>query len=82
MTCAIGDTVITVEFPFVEMKVDDVWPDDDGPANPTAEDVLEQMKRYGSKRTVIFDWALLDDIEISVSAFIDGKHVTSNAVWR
>ena len=35
-----------------------IWPDRDGPSNPTAEDVLQVIDQFGGIRRVIDDWDL------------------------
>ena len=47
------------------MTYEDVWPDGNIPENPTAQDVLEAMKKDGDKWTVISDWGL-NDREINI----------------
>lgn len=51
----------------VEMSVKEVWPDGDAPDNPTAEDVVEQMKREGTIPRMLENWNLLWDIEVDVT---------------
>lgn len=49
------------------LNVGQVWPDGDAPENPTAEDVLEQMRAYGDVRAIIGDWNLVPELTV------DGK---------
>lgn len=51
---------------YIEMTVEDIWPDGDGPENPTDEDVATAMREYGSKQRVLRDWELLNDVTVSV----------------
>lgn len=52
----------------VFLTVDEVWPDGDAPANPTASDALNAL-RAGTRRIThhaLSDWGLLDGFEVSV----------------
>lgn len=73
----------------VELTVDEVWPDNDGPKDPTAEDVAEAMQQYKDgrslgKRKTLEDWALLDEDFMEV--YVEGPGLeggfTSVEVWK
>lgn len=55
------------------LTVNEIWPDGDAPFNPTTEDVVRVMEAAGSKRSVLRDWELLQDVTVDV----DGL-----GVWR
>jgi hypothetical protein len=55
----------TITFPSIVLGVGDVWPDDDGPDDPTAEDVAAVMAKYGGLHDVLFDWNLLNALDIT-----------------
>lgn len=63
---------------WVTLDEKDVWPDGDAPEEPTAEDVKAVMERCGMKSTVLREWDLLQDIEVTVSE--QGKN--HQRVWR
>lgn len=45
-----------IEFPPVTLTIEEVWPDGDAPANPTAAQVAELLKRAG-----LAEWNLVPD---------------------
>jgi hypothetical protein len=53
-----------VVFPECSLSVNNIWPDKDAPDNPTAADVVEQMRKCGSATSVIKEWNLLDSFEV------------------
>lgn len=59
----------------VELTANEIWPDGDGPENPTSDDVIELVKRlYGYfPSRIVGDWALDDSGQLC----IDGKPVNS-----
>lgn len=57
---------VWLEGPTFELTEGDIWPDGDGPENPSAQDVIEEMKAYGPNFMVIRDWALDDSLKIIV----------------
>jgi hypothetical protein len=67
-----------VDTPVYMLSIDDIWPDGDAPENPTAEDVIEAMREYGSPRTVACEWDLLDELTIHVGS----KHWTAAEISR
>lgn len=66
-------TTFTLDLGSVDLSVEEIWPDDDAPDNPTAEDVVKRMR--GTASSVVDEWNLLDQIEITGS---DG----SRAIFR
>lgn len=61
-----------------ELTIKELWPDDDAPENPTAEDVRALMESSGRRDRVLRDWMLLDDLDVTVLDNATGKHVR---VW-
>lgn len=58
------------------LGIEEIWPDGDAPENPTAADVVEQMKNSsGSVSRVITEWALEPEC---IEVF--GNHDASKAV--
>lgn len=53
----------------VKLDVDDIWPDGDAPANPTAEDVLSVLWCSGRLSDVLADWNLEDDFDWDVQSY-------------
>jgi hypothetical protein len=51
----------------VDLTVDEIWPDNDAPENPTVDDVLKVIAECGGATQVIQDWNLVDDLTLSVS---------------
>lgn len=51
----------------VELSLEDLWPDDDPPNNPTAEDVAKLIENYVDISDFISDWNLGDSLTVSVS---------------
>lgn len=43
------------------LDVEDIWPDGDAPANPTAEDVRRVIMECGGILRVMRDWDLVTD---------------------
>jgi hypothetical protein len=58
-----SDVEISVEGSWTLTRCQ-VWPDRDGPENPTAADVIEVMKSCGSMSRVLRDWNL-DEYEVT-----------------
>lgn len=48
------------------LSIAEIWPDGNAPEDPTADDVLAQMKKDGDKFRVINDWGLNEDTEIHI----------------
>ena len=42
----------------VTLDASEIWPDDDGPANPNERDVLQVIRNNGGIYQVIGDWNL------------------------
>ena len=40
------------------LTVDEIWPDGDAPENPTAEDVMGEIRKCGSVSRCVIDWNL------------------------
>ncbi|NBZ97081.1 MAG: hypothetical protein EBR40_11800 [Proteobacteria bacterium] len=69
----------------VTMTVEEVWPDKDGPKDPTAEDVAEAMEWYMRSRRVrmyrmLDDWGLMDSNDLSVTVAGPGLEGTMTSV--
>jgi hypothetical protein len=51
------------------MKVDDLWPDGDAPANPSIEDVQALVAKCGGKHRILHEWdldhAIADSLRIT-----------------
>jgi len=74
---AIGTPNFSVIFPEVQLTVEEIWPDGNAPENPTAEDVVAQMRATGSVSNVMSEWGLMP-VEFDVFGNHDGK----SAVFR
>lgn len=48
-----------------DLTVKELWPDNNGPENPTREDVLALIKQCGGLQ-IIHDWNLGTDFDIEV----------------
>lgn len=48
----------------ITLAVEDVWPDGNAPANPTAQDVADVIDSCGGASCVVREWNLLDGISI------------------
>jgi len=59
---------VHLEGPSFELELDEIWPDGDAPEDPTAEDVVEVMRDYGS--SLIRDWSLDDGLEIYINGYL------------
>ena len=51
----------------VSLDVDSIWPDGDGPKNPTAEDVAKVVEECGGCATIIRDWSLEGDVSLTIT---------------
>lgn len=51
----------------IEITAADVWPAGDGPVNPTAADVAKALRSYGSRSTVMSEWAFDTDLRVAIS---------------
>ena len=45
----------------------ELWPDDDGPDNPTLSDVAELIREYGGPALAASDWNLTDSDTFSIN---------------
>lgn len=68
------DIVITGDY---QLDLDAIWPDGGAPENPTAEDVAEVMRKYGSRGQVLDDWCLVS----SVMVYGPGRSGKRAEVW-
>lgn len=48
------------------LAVGDVWPDGDAPDEITADAIKELMESSGSKRKVLREWLLDDDLDVTI----------------
>jgi hypothetical protein len=68
----------TLSFPEITLDKDQIWPDHDGPEEPTAADVVRQMATStGGVYQVLNEWALMPD---SIEVF--GDHDASKATHQ
>jgi hypothetical protein len=51
----------------VILTTDELWPDGDGPANATEEDVELLISKSGGMEKIISSWNLSDDGQLTVS---------------
>ena len=56
--------VFTVRVPEVELTVKQIWPDGDAPKDPTVDDVLAEMQKYGTFLDVLGDWRLVESLDV------------------
>lgn len=69
---------IEVEINPAYMNREEMWPDDDGPDNPTAKDVVKLIEQYGGIRRAVEDWNLLNGAYVRVT--VDGV-TTTEEIW-
>lgn len=50
---------------YLNLDVEDIWPDGDAPEEVTAEAVAELM-RQDTKRRTLDDWCLIDELRVAV----------------
>jgi len=48
------------------MTAEEIWPDGDGPENPTAYDVRNRMISQGGKGSLLSGWNLETDLDIAI----------------
>ena len=48
------------------MTTEEIWPDGDGPENPTASDVKNRMINQGGKASLLSGWNLETDLDIAI----------------
>lgn len=70
----------------VTLKKSELWPDGDGPADPTEADVLALIKSEGGPVEILREWNLIDDIDLRVTrcktdAEIDADRAAERARW-
>lgn len=53
-----------VSFPDVVLLEEQVWPDGDGPEDPTAKDVVKVMEDYMPIWHLITDWQLVREVMV------------------
>lgn len=46
-----------------DLDASEIWPDGDGPENPTIDDVIAELKKF-SPRTIVNDWGLEVDVTV------------------
>lgn len=51
----------------VSLTVEQVWPDGDAPASPTAEDVAAVVRAAGGVREVLREWGLEYETTLTIS---------------
>jgi hypothetical protein len=49
-----------------EMSPEEIWPDGDGPEDPTLEDVFKEIEKCGGAQSAIYDWYLTDELDLAV----------------
>jgi hypothetical protein len=55
----------TISFPSITLSVSEIWPDNDGPIEPTPTEIIARMRDYGGVGSVISDWCLLDSLSVN-----------------
>jgi len=50
----------------VTLDASQLWPDGDGPDNPTEDDVMELIEKCGGAESIIDDWSLGDNLDYHV----------------
>lgn len=70
----------------VTLKKSELWPDGDGPADPTEADVLALIKSEGGPVEILREWNLTDDIDLRVvrcktDAEVDADRAAERARW-
>lgn len=61
------ETKFVISFPEVTLTLDEIWPDNNAPDNPTPEDVIEEMRGSdgsGHPMTVTPGWRLIDTLYV------------------
>ena len=53
------------------VSLDELWPENDGPENPTVEDVEDLINSCGGWERVILDWNLAEGAEAYVTSVDD-----------
>lgn len=51
----------------VAMHADNIWPDGDGPADPTPQDVIDAIKAAGSRTQWLDSWNIDTDLDVTVT---------------
>lgn len=65
----------SISFPDVELAPEEIWPDGNAPENPTAEDVVAQMRKHcGGVGRLLPEWNLTPE-----SVEVCGLHDHSKA---
>lgn len=63
----LNEIVFMISFPPCPLTASQIWPDGDGPANPTAEDVLDEMQQHDSTPWMVaLGWSLFDDSPMTI----------------
>jgi hypothetical protein len=62
----------------ITLSEDEIWPDGDGPAEPTLADVKAVMEKCGSEGSVLEDWNLMQYVRVTVGPDGPGRGVE---VW-
>lgn len=68
-TSSDGDRRPTFYFEWggsADLTVEEIWPDGNAPENPTVDDVIAEMQRCRSVRTLCRDWNLdVEGVEVN-----------------
>jgi hypothetical protein len=62
----------------VQLSERDIWPDDDGPENPSVTDVIRLLDRHYTLADMIDEWNLSGDIIVDISS---GDETVSRRRW-
>ena len=62
----------------VELNEEEIYPDGDGPDNPTVQDVLQILRDYKNDAEIVEDWCLTPDESNNVVLVIAAIEKTGN----
>lgn len=48
------------------LNEDEIWPDGDGPENPTTEDVWEEVRKEGGTAKILDNWNLINNLDLVI----------------
>jgi hypothetical protein len=61
------------------LTIDDIWPDGDAPENPTAADVMKQLRKDGGNALeALLEWNMEDEAELTI---LNNKDYNDKAEW-
>lgn len=65
---------ITIEV-NVDLDYEELWPDGDGPLDPTEDDVRRLISKEGGPSRIIDEWNLQDDLDLYVHKLKEKQNV-------